>query len=149
MDAWRLCSPRFRASAMSGEGARLSPGRWNARGTRMVYCGTTLSLAVLEMQVQAGDMLPIYDAFKLHVPDGFVTRVEVGQLRDGWRDDVEATRQIGESWVEQQTSVGLLVPSSVVPQEMNLLLNPLHPDFGRVSWGAPSRFQIDPRLFKE
>ena len=57
MILWRLCELADAAKAFDGEGARLYGGRWNHRGTRLVYASSTLSLAALECLVHAEAML--------------------------------------------------------------------------------------------
>jgi RES domain-containing protein len=66
-----------------------------------------------------------------------------GDLRDA-----DATRRAGQSWATQMKSLGLLVPSVIIPTEMNVLLNPLHSSFSNVTWSDPAPFEFDPRLLK-
>src|SRR5260370_9966573 len=49
--AWRLAKAKYRKSALDGVGSALGGGRWNSVGTRVVYCASTLALAVLEVRV--------------------------------------------------------------------------------------------------
>lgn len=84
--------------------------------------------------------------FTIKIPDGLVDKL--GQLPKKW--DAEpasaATQQAGDQWIATQRSVALLVPSAIVPVEMNALINPRHPQF-RLEWVAkPVRFRYDPRL---
>ena len=82
---WRLCSARFADSAMSGEGARLYGGRWNRRGTSMVYCASTLSLGMLEVLVHASVLPRDYVAIQVDIPDGVaVETLAVGSLPANW-----------------------------------------------------------------
>nr|MBA3272384.1 RES family NAD+ phosphorylase [Chthoniobacterales bacterium] len=84
--------------------------------------------------------------FTIEIPDGFVE--ELNQLPRGW--DAEpasaASQTLGDHWIAEQRSVALLVPSVIVPIEINALINPRHPKF-RIEWvKAPVRFRYDPRL---
>jgi RES domain-containing protein len=150
MRVWRLC--RKKHAAFDGEGARLFPGRWNQRGTRIVYTASSLSLAILEMLVHFDheDAPADYVAIALDVPDD--VRVEVvkpSALPASWRDTppAEELQTIGTTWVEQAGSAILSVPSAVVADEVNYLVSPAHPDFNRCHARSPVPFVFDSRLF--
>lgn len=63
--------------------------------------------------------------------------------------DVDSTRRYGHQWATDRRSLAILVPSVIIPIEFNLLLNPLHPKFAAVDWGAPQSFEFDPRLLNK
>jgi RES domain-containing protein len=73
-----------------------------------------------------------------------------GQLPLGWRKTPgpEALARLGSDWVRSRRSLALSVPSAVVPQERNYLLNPAHPDFARVVVGRREPFSFDPRMWR-
>lgn len=146
MIAWRLCNPIHAETAFSGEGARITGGRWNSEGVRMVYCASHVSLAVLEMQVQGSGLLPAYSVFQVEIPNELITTMGEAELPDGWREGREAAQPVGNEWIKSGSSVGLVVPSAVIPREMNLLLNPSHPDFNRVTWTLVDTMGTDERL---
>jgi RES domain-containing protein len=147
---WRLC--RKKHAAFDGEGARLAGGRWNRRGTAVVYTSSTLSLALLEYFVNLGavahapsDLVSV----AAEVPDGLaVSSIDLAALPRGWRryPAPETLAEIGTQWVEQRTTAVLSVPSAVVPQERNYLINPAHPDFRRITIGRPEPFPLDARM---
>lgn len=150
--AWRIV-PRRRAGAVfDGEGARLYGGRWNHPGTAVVYASTALSLAALEVFVHADpDTAPALVALRAELPPrAQVERVSAGDLPAGWREypGPEALRDVGTAWVRRGEALGLLVPSAIVPQEENLLLNPEHPGFAGVRLDEPIAFGFDPRMWK-
>jgi len=136
------------AQAFSGEGGLHYALRWNSVGTRLVYTSSSAALACLETLVH---MQTLRDAeerwlFTVQVPDRLVE--ELRPWPKGW--DAEpaevASRAAGDKWVAEERSVVLLVPSVVVPVEMNALINPRHPQF-RLDWvPKPVRFRYDPRL---
>ena len=151
MRVWRLCSSRWRKSAFSGEGARIAGGRWNRRGTAVVYCSGSLSLAVVEALVHLGaaDFPTELVAFRVEIPD--TLRVErLSTLPRFWQRPLppDAAQSIGSSWVERCRSAVLEVPSAAVPGEHNYLLNPRHSDFARISIGPARPFAFDPRLLR-
>lgn len=151
MRVWRLC--RRKHAAFDGEGARLAGGRWNRRGTAVVYVSETLSLAALEYLVHLDLALAPDDLVSVpaDIPDTLpVARLEAADLPRGWRryPAPEALARLGADWAAARRTAVLFVPSAVVPQERNLILNPAHPDFPKIRVGAPGRFSFDPRLLR-
>ena len=151
MRVWRLCSRRHRA--FDGEGARLRGGRWNHRGTRVVYTSATLSLVALEYFVNLDpDLLPPdLVATPADIPDAVrIQRMNVRELPRNWRDTPapEALADLAAAWTSRRPTAVLAVPSAVVPPEWNYLLNPAHPDFRRIRIADAEPFRLDPRLWK-
>ena len=151
MQVWRLCRRKY--SVFDGEGARLAGGRWNRRGTAVVYTSATLSLAVLEYFVNLPRAVAPQDLVSIaaEVPDDLpVTVVEESGLPRGWRryPAPEALAEIGSRWAQQRATPVLAVPSAVVPREWNYLLNPGHPLFARIQIGKPEPVNLDPRMWK-
>jgi RES domain-containing protein len=151
MRLWRICKAEHAATAFTGEGALLYPGRWHHAGTPVVYCSDSRALAALEQLVHLhrNRLPPDFVCFSVEVPDDFATR-EVGsaELPAEWRHQPgpPELRDIGTGWAESGESAVLQVPSAVVPGEHNFLLNPRHPDFGRLGIGNPEPFAFDERL---
>ena len=110
----------------------------------MLYCSTSLALAVLEVLVHTD---------KTAMPENYVwSRAEVGELT--WLDlhmrhihDEQYTRNLGGAWIQSRRAVGTLVPSLIVPAEWNALLNPLHAEYELLPWEPPIPFRFDARLF--
>ncbi len=151
MQVWRL--GRKKNIAFDGEGSRLAGGRWNRRGTAIVYTSATLSLAVLEyfVNLPAGAAPPDLVAVAAEAPKDLpVSSVEVESLPRGWRKypAPEALAEIGTRWVQEGKTPILSVPSAVVPQERNYLLNPAHPRFREIRIGKPEPLSLDPRMWK-
>ncbi len=150
---WRLASARYSDHAFDGEGARLYGGRWNHPGTSMVYCSSTLALAALEFFVHLEPDLapPDLVAVAADLPAGLdVEALEVEALPANWRTypAPERLRDLGTGWVRSGRTAVLQVPSSVIPHEMNVLLNPAHPDFARIHIREAEPFSFDPRMWK-
>jgi RES domain-containing protein len=147
--AWRLTKTRYLATAWDGEAARTSGGRWNSVGTAAVYASATLSLALVETLVHVpSGVLPAYTAVPIEFDDSLVAVVDAPDLPPNWKDQPAPpeTRAIGDTWVGSLKSALLRVPSVVVPGEFNYVVNPRHPDFGRIRIAAPMPFPFDPRL---
>lgn len=150
MRVWRVCSRRHRA--FDGEGARLYGGRWNHPGTRAVYTSGSLSLAALEYFVNLDpDLLPRgLVALCAAVPDDVrIQQIGIRDLPRNWRDPParEVLRDLGTAWVSRGATAVLAVPSAVIPEERNYLLNPAHPDFRRIRIGGAEPFRFDPRMW--
>ena len=148
--AWRVVDPALADTAFTGEGPRLRGARWNAPGVRIVYTASSISLATLEILVhnQRALRVPELVLFSCHFPEAIVETVDRRRLPANWRDypgPVELQR-IGGEWLEARTSAVLEVPSAVVEEEVNYLLNPEHEDFRSIDIGQPRRFRVDPRL---
>ena len=150
ISAFRLVRAAFAARAFDGEGARRHGGRWNVPGTPMVYCAGSRSLALLESLVHLHRTNRLHDFRFVEV--GFepaqVETVAADELPADWRaaPAPAAVRSRGERWVREGHTLVLAVPSVVVPEERNYLINPRHPEFARLAPGEPVPFEIDPRL---
>ncbi len=148
MIVWRIVRPVYAANPLSGIGAARRGSRWNSKGVRMAYAATSRPLAVLEALVHVGrDYLPL-DAVLLpvEVPDSLVE--QLGSPPSGW-DELpfsQTARMAGDRWIAEGKSLGILVPSAVLPLERNLLINPAHPGFCRIRLGTPERDPFDRRL---
>lgn len=148
--AWRLVESRHRAHAFDGEGARRFGGRWNSPGVPVVYVAESLALAALEVLVHLDSASPLtaYVAIPVRIPERLVRRVPRRRLPADWRSVVGpiSLRVIGDDWVATRRSAVLAVPSAVIESECLFLLNPAHPEFGRIRIGRATRFAFDTRL---
>lgn len=147
--AWRLTKTKHLSTAWDGEGARLHGGRWNSAGTAVVYTSETLSLALAEVLVHLpGGVLPSFTAIPIELGESLVTVLAPRDLPGDWNRTPPApsTQTIGDKWVMAAASALLKVPSVVVPQEFNYVINPGHAGFARVRMGTPLPFPFDSRL---
>lgn len=149
---WRIVTARYAESAFSGEGARLYSGRWNRKGVAVVYTAGSQSLAMLEMLVQDQPLRARYVMIPASLPESLaIERIVPGQLPEGWREGParQELQALGSNWIRRQTSAVLAVPSAVIPDETNYLLNPTHPDFAAIEIGEPQDFVTDLRLLRQ
>jgi RES domain-containing protein len=148
--AWRIVKTRVAADAFSGEGARLYGGRWNSSGVAMVYTAASISLATLELLVHLDNtsVLPSYSICPVDFDDSLVTILDPATLPSDWRQSPPPTslQIIGDEWISRSSSVLLRVPSAVIENESNYLINPAHTDFKKLVIGAMEAFKLDPRL---
>jgi RES domain-containing protein len=116
----------------------------------VVYVAESQSLAVLEVLVHldAPTLLEKYVFLELDFDASLVTDLDRSSLPKNWQSDPvpEAIQAIGDRWVLSGDSAVLRVPSVLVPGESNFLLNPRHPDFGKLNISRPQAFRFDPRL---
>jgi len=150
---WRICARKFRNRAFDGSGARLYGGRWNLPGTPMVYTASTLSLAALELFVNLDpeDLPPNLVSIFASVPDGLpITEIKSSSLPRNWRTypASPASQKLGADWIAAGSTAILSVPSAVIPEERNFLLNPAHADFKLIEIGESKPFRFDPRMWK-
>lgn len=148
--SFRIVKQRHATTAFDGEGARRFGGRWNSRGTRMVYTAESRALALLEIltHTQNADLLAAYVVIELQFEPELATALEASDLPAIWRDSPPpaAVQAIGDRWAADKGSVLLRVPSVLVPEEYNYLLNPAHSDFTNVRIGEPQLLAVDVRL---
>ena len=153
---WRIASdtPDYVAQDLSGKGAEITGGRWNRKGLAVVYATGTASLAALETIVHfAAASLPLNRFLvRIDVPDDLWSArrtATAASLDVGW-NAVPAGRvslDFGDAWLKDPAgSLVLEVPSVVVPEESNVLLNARHPQMKRVRATKLRLWQYDGRL---
>lgn len=151
MRVWRICKVEHAAKAFTGEGAVLYAGRWHHSGTPVVYTSDSRALAALEQLVHLhrNRLPPHFVCFAVDIPNRLaISEVRARDLPAGWRryPPPPALRDIGTRWAASFETVCLRLPSAVVPGEHNVLLNPRHEDFGRLTRSDPEPFAFDERL---
>jgi RES domain-containing protein len=148
--AWRLTHERYQDQAMTGNGGLFAPGRWHSQGRRVIYSSSSLALATLELFVNLQDkeQLAHYVKTRIGIPEDLVEALEEAALHAFLKDpDQFDSRGYGDRWLAEARSCVLKVPSRVVPQEWNYLLNPLHPAFQRIT-AETDAYQVDERLWR-
>src|SRR5437868_3356991 len=145
MFAWRLASGRY--SPLTGEGARLVGGRLNSPGRPLVYASESLALCLAECLVHVTGSLPKdYAAFKIEIPNEGIEELSLKRLKAGWEHDLAQTRAIGDEWLVKERSLALIVPSVLLPDSRNILINPQHSGAARLRVVSQQPFTFDPRL---
>lgn len=150
IEAWRITRKRFAAEAFTGEGARLYGGRWNRPGSGLVYTAGSRSLALLEILVhlRRSQLFADYVLIPVHFDAALVSPVEEIGLPVGWDREPPSmeTQAMGDAWLAGGALPVLAVPSVVVPEEKNYLLNPAHKHFRKIQIGKAEPCRIDRRL---
>ncbi len=148
--AWRLSKSRY-AGDLTGQGAAREGQRWNQPGQRAVYLGLTPEITVLEVLVHLNGVLTaplVLSAYEVPDRSDLIIKADPAALPEGW-DAIphgQASAAFGGDWLREGQQLGLVLPSVVVPQARNLLLNPLHPAMEQVALVHQEPFQLDTRL---
>lgn len=147
--AWRIVKKKHIGTAISGKGAADYGGRWNSYGVPIVYTSGSQSLAALEILVHLNPVVIFeYVAIQIEFDFNLVEQFPFEKLPEDWQTEPPspATQYIGDVWVSQGRSAILAVPSAIISNEPNFLLNPAHRDFKKIRFGSPEPFAFDPRL---
>lgn len=149
MIVYRLTTAAYK-NDLSGIGAKLYGGRWNSPGLPVIYTAENISLAVLEILVRTDKYsIPItYNLVKISFPDtATVIEIQEKKLKRNWEFDPGYTQWMGDEFLKANEALIMKVPSAVVPEESNYLLNPGHPDFKKIKIAETDAFNFDKRLF--
>jgi len=140
-----------RASDISGKGAALYPGRWNKKGTPVLYTGESKEIALLENIVHIPPMMsPELDILTLEIPDNSIYEIKAEELPPNWHQFPAPTvlSEIGQKWIDDKTNLALMVPSSIIHSAKNVILNCEHKDYTKVKIVDQRKFYFDSRLRK-
>jgi RES domain-containing protein len=155
LSGWRIASPEYSSTAevmMSGEGAFLYGGRWNSKGVRVVYLGTSLAQAAMELLPHLGraDILKQFKKMEVFFPESTMQHIAIEDLPGDWAQPSMASsvQNVGDAWVADNSSLILQIPSAAVAGEYNYLVNLQHPDFVKIVYSEIMPFSYDPWLLK-
>lgn len=151
---WRIGTdtPGYTADDLSGAGAKITGGRWNRKGNAMLYTSTSIALACLETIVHLGASGLPFNRYlvKLEVPLAtWNARKRIDPVKlTGWDAQPAGAVSLdaGDEWLVSLASSLLLVPSAIVPEEYNVLINPHHPETGSIKARKIRKFVYDVRL---
>jgi RES domain-containing protein len=151
MIVFRLCKSAWKHD-LTGRGAELTGGRWNSKGTPLIYTSSSRALCMAEVAVHLSlSILPDdYSLVEISIPDTIsFAEKELKKLPAGWRSFPydHQTQIMGDHFVQQSRYLVLKVPSAVVQGDFNYLINPRHPEINRIRIVSTERFAFDPRLF--
>ncbi len=148
MFIYRICLSKWTAE-LKASGL---PARWNSKGKLVIYTAENRSLACLENLVHRSGLgnNELYKILVISIPDDIkISEVTQKQLPQKWREysNYSLCQKIGDQWVDNLSSCILKVPSSIIPQEYNFLINTLHKEFGRIKIETQEDFNFDRRLY--
>lgn len=154
MRLWRIGTdtPDYGADDLRGIGAERSGGRWNRKGIRMVYTSTSRALACLETLAHLGSGdLPL-NRYLVEITlssDAWSARIVFDATANvGWDAQPPGLVSLdwGTAWASSRSSLLAEVPSVIVPEESNILINPLHPDVAALAARKIRRWTYDGRM---
>jgi len=146
---WRVSN----YATLDGSGGLFVSGRWHSKGRPVVYCSENPATALLEilvhMEIDSEDRPENFQLLKIAVPDLLSVAIQdVSELGSDWANDVWATQAVGDAWVALRRSALLRVPSVLVPETWNVLINPAHPDARLLRIETIYQHPFDVRLFE-
>lgn len=150
MLVFRITGKKY-AGDLSGAGAAAYGGRWNKKGSPVLYTGENREIALLETIVHTPPMLiPQLDILILEIPDDSITEITSDQLPKNWNAYPAPTilSEMGERWILKNSTLALKVPSCIIHSSHNYVLNCKHPDYLKVKLIERSDFKFDSRLKK-
>jgi RES domain-containing protein len=152
---WRIATdtPDYTADDTTGAGAKATGGRWNRPGLPVLYSAGSIALACLEtlVHIRLGELPLNRYLVAIEVPEDVWLAAAVfdtGGPHVGW-DAVphgKVSLDAGDAWLSARRSLLYRVPSVIVPQETNVLINPAHPDAAGLRFTKVSRWTYDTRL---
>ena len=151
MRLWRISN----YADLSGEGGRRAEGRWHEKGRPVVYLAENSALALLEvlvhLEIDHEDLPTNYQLLEVEAPDTVsveeITRSDLNKNASGWDTNSKIARAHTVSWFTERRTALLRLPSVILPHAHNYLLNPLHPDAGKVTIIGAIKANYDQRLF--
>ncbi len=135
---------------ISGEGSKKWGGRWNSPGLPALYSSCTISLSLLELLVYhtSYEEIKVNRLMQIKVPDSSIHSISAASLKTKWQNDIDYCRFMGNEFLLNKKFLLLKMPSAIIPDEFNMMLNPLHSAFNKVSIISSKIFDFDGRLFK-
>ena len=148
MILWRVSNYQ----SLDGAGGLYVSGRWHTRGHPVVYCTLNPATALLEtlvhLEIDSEDRPERFQIMRIEGPDSLsLERPEDDSLSPTWAEDINTTQAIGDLWLSEKPSLLLQVPSVLVPETWNVLVNPQHSEAGLLEITAMYEHAFDARLF--
>jgi RES domain-containing protein len=147
MITFRIAITKYAGSLLASG----NPARWNSKDVKVIYTAGSRSLACLENVVHRSS-LGLKDNFRImqiEIPGGLLMdEIKISSLDPGWRayNQYPYTQALGDEWVNRSATAVLKVPSAIIPEEFNYLLNPLHRDFHKIKYLGSEPFDFDERI---
>lgn len=152
MHVFRIAKTQY-IKDLTGFGTRIYGGRWNNKGAGVIYTSENRSLATVEylvhvpLSIVPGDL----SIACLEIHDRIIPKqISTANLPRNWRDYPAPSElaELGTNWVLSNDSLLLRVPSTVVENEFNVLINPVHPDINYVTISHIEKYTLAKRLFR-
>lgn len=134
---------------LDGYGAFAFGGRWNSKGVAVIYTAESRSMALLETLAHIErPLIGDFCRIGLFLPDDGITEYPVSKLPVNWRvsPPPDLLKNIGDTFIRDQSGLALRLPSVIVPEEFNYLINPNHPRFSEVRIFEETQLDFDVRI---
>ena len=152
MIVYRLTKEKYK-NELSGKGAEVSGGRWNNKGRQVIYTGESRALCTAEVAVHTPlGIVPVnYYLQSIKIPKVDIVEISISQLSKSWRNFPHeiSTKIIGDKLIDENQHLIIKVPSAVIQDEFNYLINPRHKLFPKVRLLKIEEFKFDRRLFEK
>lgn len=152
MKVFRLAREKH-ATPLSGKGAATYGARWNPVGIELIYTAQNRSLAMAEVAVHLtlATLPDDYMMLTIDIPDDLkIKQLTESDLPTDWQEfpHPASTQDIGRDFVRENEYCVLIIPSAVTQGEYNVLINPNHTDFSKITIASIDKFPFDKRIFK-
>ena len=149
MILWRVSN----YATLDGSGGLVVSGRWHSKGRPVIYCSLNPATALLEtlvhMEIDAEDRPERFQMLKIQGPDKLSReQVEAPKLTSNWQANLHLSQRLGDQWLGEGRTLLLEVPSILVPETWNVLINPLHAEIGKLKIAARYQHPFDARFFE-
>lgn len=151
MNVFRITRNKHLKEDLTGKGASIFPGRWNLKDVFCIYTAESRALALLEHMANISRENYIRSAFTMRtffIPDECILKVSLDDLPSNWRERPPpvSTREFGARLIESKESLAYFLPSVIIPQERNILIDPFHPDMKKLRIENDQLIEFDMRL---
>ncbi len=151
MKLYRISTSQY-VDDLTGTGSKIYGGRWNSKGTPLLYCSENTSLAILEILVHFDGLTIPKNLELLHLeldPDHIqdFPMNKFNSIRKS-KDAEFRFKKAGQKWIKSESSLALKVPSIINTNEFNILINPNHENFNMLKKRKKVKLELDERLFK-
>jgi RES domain-containing protein len=148
LDLWRISNHR----SLSGEGGLKYSARWHTAGKPIVYLAASPAGALIEvlvhLELEEDELPPAYTLLQVRVPsDLAIEELRIPSKTD-WKNDLISSRNIGDKWLKDAKTALARVPSAILPNTFNYLLNPSHHDAKNARIVGSTKATFDPRLLR-
>lgn len=132
-------------------GSKLHGGRWNPKGYPLLYTAESKALAALEtlVHLERNTVPDDLQIISLQLPDNQILVYDKSNFKNiiNHKNSISRLKKSGQKWIDSNKSLALIVPSVLIPDENNILINPAHPSFGEIKVIDIDNFIFDDRFF--
>jgi RES domain-containing protein len=148
-ELWRISNHR----SLNGEGGLRFSARWHTAGRPVVYLAASPAGAMVEvlvhLELQEDELPSSYTLLGVEAPKDLATEEIRISGREDWKVDLGLTRRLGDEWLKGGKTALARVPSAILPNTFNYLLNPLHRDAKQLRIVSVTKANFDPRLLRK